>query len=838
MDGSVVSDMNSGNIAEKQVVDCTESDILATDVISSNGCKLLSVNTVITDYIKIHLGLNHIQTIRVYNTIKSETENSGFHFSVVKDYRDTMCNIKRIITNLSAGHPLHHDEIVEISDSMVKNMDIRHSSNIIKYMSQIQSTDQYTYTHSVNVAFYSMLLAKWLGLSEKEISLTVQSGLLHDLGKTKIPAYILKKKGPLSTNEFSVMKTHPLHSCKLLSDCPNMDMRIKEAALLHHERLNGSGYPLGLTSISLLARIVAIADVYDAMTSNRVYKKGVTPFKAFEYFQNEGASLFDWHMLNIFTANMSAFFVGSSVKMTSGVMAKIVYIPPDHPSRPVVCINSASPNFPTMDGLDIANHTCMNNPEFNHEADKAPESDNTQFNSYEAKEAIKTGRNIKEYANLIGAKSTGGISNELNESIDQTHYLVEDLYEKNKDWVDEYLNKIKEIYPNATEDEIKDSYFTGLDRFIKRQYRTYKKESPAELQNLNDNQYLRSSIFAFTNDYIQLAKLAQRTTDSPNTALGIATNANLLSPTQFRDILTKYTSLGDAAINRAAVDYSSNPEKFLDDMIVTVERVKADPKYAALGEATINKAAINYSSNPEKFLDGVIVTVERLKADPMYTALGDTAMNRAAINYPSNPEKFLDGVIVTVERFKADLRYTALGDTAINKAAINYSSNPKKFLDDMIVTVERVKADPKYAALGDAAINRAAVDYSSNPEKFLDGAIETIDRLKANPKYTTLGDWAINRAAINYSSNPKKFLDGMIETTERLKSDPKYSVLGDRTINTAAINYLSNPEKFLDGVIETIDRLKANPKYTTLGDWAINRAAINYPSNPEKFLDD
>lgn len=351
MGSNIVSEMDFDDLAEKSVTDCTESDILAADVFNSNGYKLLSVNTVITDYIKIHLGFNGIRTIRVYKTIKSETRNSGFSDCFIKNYGETVCSVKKIITSLSAGHALDYDEIIKISENMVENTDIS-SCYIVKNMSHLKSVDEYTYTHSVNVAFYSMLMAKWLGLPVEEISLAVQSGLLHDIGKVEIPPSILKKKGPLTENEFSIIKTHPLHGYELLSECSNMDMQIKEVALLHHERLNGSGYPKGITSISLLARIVSIADVYDAMTSDRVYKKGVTPFKAFEFFLQKGISLFDWHILNVFITNMSAFLVGSTVEFTSGLKARIVYIPPDKPLRPIACIDSNFFDFSAADDIE------------------------------------------------------------------------------------------------------------------------------------------------------------------------------------------------------------------------------------------------------------------------------------------------------------------------------------------------------------------------------------------------------------------------------------------------------------------------------------------------------
>lgn len=340
MNRNLLSGVNSDNFVEKAVNDCTESDMLAADVYNSSGQKLLCANTEITDYIKNHLRLNNIQTIMIYKTTNSIAQNSNFRDNCKKYYGDKVSDIKKIVSNLSAGHELDYDKIVNLSDDIMKFSDIYHCCYIMKYTSKIKSADQYTYTHSINVAFYAMLIAKWLGLSEKEVLLAAQSGLLHDLGKVSIPSLILKKNGPLTKSEFAVIKTHPLHSYKLLLNNPDIDTQIKEAALLHHERINGSGYPLGTTSITLLARIIAIADVYDAMTSDRVYKKGVTPFKVFEYFLREGTNLFDLHILNVFIENISAMLVGSYVRMSSGDTAKIVCILPDNPLTPVLYLNS------------------------------------------------------------------------------------------------------------------------------------------------------------------------------------------------------------------------------------------------------------------------------------------------------------------------------------------------------------------------------------------------------------------------------------------------------------------------------------------------------------------
>jgi hypothetical protein len=206
------------------------------------------------------------------------------------------------------------------------------------------------------------------------------------------------------------------------------------------------------------------------------------------------------------------------------------------------------------------------------EETETPRTGHTQYNLTEAKTAIEAGREIKEYANLIEAKSGGGIGKDLEEIIEETNDLANDLYEDNKEWVDNHLEKLQSILPGAQIEDIKESYINGLNRFIKRQYRTYKKESPKELDILKDKQYLRDSIFAYTFDFILLARQAQKTTESPIRALKIATNANMLSPESLRNLTSKYSELGNAAINMAVIGYPTNPEKFLDRIIESKQK--------------------------------------------------------------------------------------------------------------------------------------------------------------------------------------------------------------------------------------------------------------------------
>jgi hypothetical protein len=383
------------------------------------------------------------------------------------------------------------------------------------------------------------------------------------------------------------------------------------------------------------------------------------------------------------------------------------------------------------------------------------------------KRAMLGARVIREYCDEVAAHVRGSSGQALDEISKQIFDEADRLYEENIDWVNSKIEGILKQFAVLARDRLKESFQNGLRLHIKRIYRTYKKDSPGNLNYFNDRQYIRDLIAAYATEYLLLLRQARKTTESPNTALTIAKNAHFLTVSDYKNLIRKYANLGYGTINAATIGYPSNPEKFLDGVFKTIARLKSNKKYAGLGDNTINTAATGYPGNPEKYLDGVIGAVARLKSNKKYAGLGDYAINMAATGYPSNPEKYLDGVIGAVARLKADERYAGLGDREINRAALSCSSNPEKYLDDVIETVTRLKADEKYASFGNWGINMAAISYPSNPEKFLDGVIGAVARLKSNKKYAGLGDYAINMAAIGYPGNPEKYLDGLLNNSGR-----------------------------------------------------------------------
>lgn len=150
---------------------------------------------------------------------------------------------------------------------------------IINSLDSIKKVDKYTFTHSINTAFYSMFIAIWMGLTDQEIINVTQAGLLHDIGKIYIPDEILNKEGRLTAEEYEVIKNHTLYGYFFLNEFSELNEEVKRAVLFHHERIDSHGYPLCASSeyVGIISKIVAIADVYDAMTTDRIYKKASKP---------------------------------------------------------------------------------------------------------------------------------------------------------------------------------------------------------------------------------------------------------------------------------------------------------------------------------------------------------------------------------------------------------------------------------------------------------------------------------------------------------------------------------------------------------------------------------
>ncbi len=316
---------------------CISGEIIAEDIYNDKGIILVSKDTVINNYIKHKLIDFGIGQIKVYD----EEENSIEFLKFNKQYKDCLLLVKGLLNDISTGNYHNIDRVANyITNIVYKN--ICNCEYMIQCLQKIRSNDEYTYTHCINTAFYSMLLGCWCKMSKDEIVELVSSALLHDIGKTKIPPEILNKKGKLDSYEFEIMKSHSLEGYKIVENIPDFSSDMKKAILLHHERMDGSGYPVGLkgNSINLYARIISIADVYDAMTQDRIYKEKVSPFETFEMFMTEGIRQFDYRLLYKFMKHIAPFYIGTNVELNNGEIGEIVYIPPQDIVYPILFVNS------------------------------------------------------------------------------------------------------------------------------------------------------------------------------------------------------------------------------------------------------------------------------------------------------------------------------------------------------------------------------------------------------------------------------------------------------------------------------------------------------------------
>ena len=230
-------------------------------------------------------------------------------------------------------------ELADTTNNIASNLmnAINSTDAIAVDISALKTSDEYTFKHSVDVATMSMVLAKQQGLSQKQIYEIGVAGLLHDIGKTKIPLDILNKPARLTDEEFAVMKQHPVFGYRMIKDRDEFSNEICMAVLQHHEKMNSKGYPVGFPSdkITQYARILTIADIYDALVTERPYKSAFSQREAVEMIMSMTGEL-DLTAMKSFLESMILYPVDSIVELSNGEKAKVVKNNPHYILRPTV----------------------------------------------------------------------------------------------------------------------------------------------------------------------------------------------------------------------------------------------------------------------------------------------------------------------------------------------------------------------------------------------------------------------------------------------------------------------------------------------------------------------
>lgn len=328
----------------RHVEDCVPGLIVAEDIYKSSTL-IMPKNSQIGNETLAKLKAFGVDQIAVY--VPTDRQEQVAEQPPVPDprrefkqqYRENVGRIKTVLHDLAAGRELEWEQMEGVFDSAYTQVVENYS--LIESINEMRKADAYLYTHGLNVSLYGGLIARWMRLPEEEVRIVIQAGVLHDIGKAKIPPEILNKKGPLSPEEMEQIKKHTALGYSLVKTYQDLSEEVKEAILMHHERVNGTGYPLGITGeyLSIYTKIIMVADVYDALTSERVYKKRTTPFDTFLELEKMGYEHFDPQVMMVFLNNIASYYTGAKVRLNTGEIGEIACILPQNISKPLVIVN-------------------------------------------------------------------------------------------------------------------------------------------------------------------------------------------------------------------------------------------------------------------------------------------------------------------------------------------------------------------------------------------------------------------------------------------------------------------------------------------------------------------
>jgi len=253
-------------------------------------------------------------------------------------YADAKAMAKNIMSSLRLGRTLEMNQIHQVVDDCVDS--VLRNDNALLLLTKIKNKDEYTAEHCINVSILSAAFAKHLGLLEGEIRTLALCGLLHDVGKMRIDDEILNKPGALTPEEFAVMKNHTTFGRDVLAALPRLAHAAVDVAYSHHERMDGKGYPRGLSGqqIPLFAKIVGLVDTYDAITSSRVYDKGRASMEALQIIHRNKGAQFDAELAVEFIRMVGVYPPGSIVEMTNGEVGIVVATHPTSKLKPRVLL--------------------------------------------------------------------------------------------------------------------------------------------------------------------------------------------------------------------------------------------------------------------------------------------------------------------------------------------------------------------------------------------------------------------------------------------------------------------------------------------------------------------
>ncbi|WP_246945674.1 HD-GYP domain-containing protein [Bacillus pinisoli] len=282
----------------------------------------------------VYIADSRTSDIKSKNTVSDQTQKQAI--------RTIESNFKEI----KDGKNINYASILQQSTkgfrSVVQSIlsELKGSKELLSLLSEVMIYDHYIFSHSFNVTLYSLSIGMELKLKEKQLEVLGLGAMLHDVGKMMISTDILMKPGRLTEEEFTEMKKHTVYGYKLIKDLPNVSLLSAHCALQHHERLDGSGYPRAIKGpdIHLFGKILAVADVFDAVTSNRSYRPAMLPHEGLEMLYSGSGKHFDADIIKAFRKSIVIYPEGLSVTFHDGRSGVVIRQNPGFCDRPVIRI--------------------------------------------------------------------------------------------------------------------------------------------------------------------------------------------------------------------------------------------------------------------------------------------------------------------------------------------------------------------------------------------------------------------------------------------------------------------------------------------------------------------
>lgn len=326
-------------IAKKKLLSVNELQegmVLACDIVSE-GKVLLTDGVIITESILDKLKhMYFIYKVEIYVENTDSVETINFKEKTVKEIENGLkefsSNLESIFSTMSKSNEIEIKEIREFSKRI--QAEFNSIGSVIRNIIFFGSGDDFIYRHSINVTAISYILGKWIGLSEKELNLLTYAAVLHDFGKTKLDKF----KMNLKNYKYEDSKEHPVIAYNLIKKIPYLDPSVGYAVLMHHERMDGTGYPLHIKSekISKYAKIISIADIFDEVSSNRYSEDIKGPLDALKVIQDLSLNKLDSMYSNIFLSHIINYYMGENVLLNDKRSCKVIQIQLNDLTKPLL----------------------------------------------------------------------------------------------------------------------------------------------------------------------------------------------------------------------------------------------------------------------------------------------------------------------------------------------------------------------------------------------------------------------------------------------------------------------------------------------------------------------